>query len=130
KFSKDSTHKMLARKAALSSIVLLKNENNALPLKKTIRSIAVIGQDATEARLGGYSGRGNGTVNILDGIQNRAGKAVKVSYAEGCTRLEQKWRVVPAEFLSGETDENLKGEYYDNTTLTGTPRVTRADENV
>ena len=51
-------HKALAKQAALESIVLLKNahvpgqEKNILPLSKTISSIAVIGTDAVEARLG------------------------------------------------------------------------------
>ena len=41
-----------------ASIVLLRNERGALPLAKTLASIAVIGADAVEARLGGYSGPG------------------------------------------------------------------------
>ena len=42
---------MLAKQAALESIVLLKNEKNILPFNKKIRSVAVIGVYATEARL-------------------------------------------------------------------------------
>ena len=61
-------HRALALDAAHESIVLLKNDGGALPLAKTIRSIAVIGTDAVEARLGGYSGPGNHKISILDGI--------------------------------------------------------------
>ena len=57
---KDKQHKTIAKQAALESIVLLKNEKNILPLNKNLKSIAVIGEDATAARLGGYSGPGNG----------------------------------------------------------------------
>src|SRR5436190_15487877 len=64
KWNSNPAHKIIAREAAEKSMVLLKNEKNLLPLKKTIPSIAVIGIDATEARLGGYSGPGNGKVNI------------------------------------------------------------------
>ena len=52
-------HRALAREAARESIVLLKNDHGTLPLSRAWRSIAVIGTDAVEARLGGYSGPGN-----------------------------------------------------------------------
>ncbi len=52
-------HRALAREAARASIVLLKNDAGVLPLAKATRSIAVIGVDAEDARLGGYSGPGN-----------------------------------------------------------------------
>ena len=65
-------HRALARDAARQAIVLLKNENGALPLSTSMRSIAVIGVDAEEARLGGYSGPGNNKVSILEGIRRAA----------------------------------------------------------
>ena len=74
-----------AKKAALESIVLLKNKDNILPISKKIESIAVIGPDAVEARLGGYSGPGNSKVSILQGIKNIA-KSIRVDYSEGCGR--------------------------------------------
>ncbi|MGE5359035.1 MAG: glycoside hydrolase family 3 protein, partial [Bacteroidales bacterium] len=55
-------HLALAREAARASTVLLKNEHGVLPLAPRVRSVALIGQDAAEARLGGYSGRGVATV--------------------------------------------------------------------
>ena len=81
-------HRALARRAARESLVLLKNEGGALPLRTEggPRSIAVIGPDAVEARLGGYSGPGVGKVTLLDGIRERAGKDVAVRYAAGCGR--------------------------------------------
>src|SRR4029079_4309047 len=54
-----ASHRALALEAARASIVLLRNDRGTLPLSKRLASIAVIGQDATEARLGGYSGPGN-----------------------------------------------------------------------
>ena len=63
-------HLALAREAARASLVLLKNDRNTLPLSKSIRSIAVIGADATEARLGGYSAAGIHKVSILDGSKH------------------------------------------------------------
>ena len=67
-------NKELAHKIALKSIVLLKNENNLLPLDKNVRSIAVIGPNADSVRnlLGDYSyvGQFEATVNNPTGIEN------------------------------------------------------------
>lgn len=81
-------HRALARKAARDSVVLLKNEAGVLPLRTDgrPRSIAVVGPDAVEARLGGYSGPGIAKVSLLDGIRERAGAAVR--YAAGCGRKD------------------------------------------
>ena len=117
-------HKALARQAALESLVLLKNEADLLPLAGTVHAIAVIGTDAAEARLGGYSGPGNGKVSILDGIRTRAGHAIRVSYSPGCGRREHEWTAIPAEYL------RLTEEYFNNLTLTGPPVVTKTDPNI
>lgn len=75
----------LAAEAARRSIVLLKNQNNTLPLDKTkLKSVAVIGPNANRAHLGGYTDPNPPrTVSILDGVKNKVGNAVKVNYAEG-----------------------------------------------
>src|SRR3977135_2654477 len=54
-----AAHRALSRKAAQESIVLLKNENNTLPLKKDVKTIAVIGPnaEAPEVLVGSYSAR-------------------------------------------------------------------------
>lgn len=80
-------HRELARRAARESIVLLKNAGGSLPFgSASLRSIAVIGPDAVEARLGGYSGPGTGKVALLDAIRERAGANANVRYAAGCGR--------------------------------------------
>lgn len=76
----------LAETAALESIVLLRNESGTLPLSKKVGRIAVIGADAREARLGGYSGPGNGRTTIFEGIRLLAGGDRRVAYARGCAR--------------------------------------------
>ena len=75
----------LAAEAARKSIVLLKNQNNILPLDRAkLKSVAVIGPNANRAHLGGYTDpRPPRTVSILDGVKNKLGNAVKVNYAEG-----------------------------------------------
>lgn len=77
-------HRKLAYEAACKSIVLLKNEGDILPLEKTIKSIAVIGPNANEIRLGGYSGYGMKVITPLAGIKNRVSKNTKVYFVEGC----------------------------------------------
>jgi beta-glucosidase len=78
-------HRNLAAEAARKAIVLLKNENDLLPLDLAkVKTIAVIGPNAGDVHLGGYSrdpGRG---VSILDGIRARVGNKATVLYAEGC----------------------------------------------
>ncbi len=78
-------HRALAEEAARRSIVLLKNENNLLPLDRTrLTSIAIIGPNADRAHLGGYSDNPGRGVGVLQGVTAKLGNAVKVSYAEGC----------------------------------------------
>lgn len=82
-------HRALALKAAREAIVLLKNENNLVPLDRTkIRSIAVIGPNAGRVELGEYSGGPTHKVSILDGIKQKVGDQIKVNYAEGCKITE------------------------------------------
>lgn len=127
-------HIQLAREAARKSIVLLKNENNTLPLNKNMNAIAVIGPDATEARLGGYSGPGIRKVSILDGIRNKIGEPGRVAYAKGCERISPEYSTVPSECLScsrGDTVlHGLIGEYFDNIGLRGNPVLTRVDQQI
>lgn len=127
------THRALAREAARASVVLLKNERAVLPLSAT-RSYAVVGIDATEARLGGYSGPGIKPVSILDGIRERVGTSGRVVYAPGVPRLSREYVAVPAEALSNRTDtvrgRGLKGEYWNNNRFDGAPTMMRVDQRV
>ncbi|HSE53064.1 MAG TPA: glycoside hydrolase family 3 N-terminal domain-containing protein [Gemmatimonadales bacterium] len=117
-------HRALARAAARASLVLLRNEGEVLPLSPRHRRIAVIGTDAVEARLGGYSGPGIRPVSILDGIRQRAGSGTTVRYTPGPGRFATIAVPVPAGALA------LRAEYFDNITLAGAPRVTRTDSVV
>ena len=77
--------RQLAAEAARKSIVLLKNENNILPLDRNkLKTLAVIGPNAAKAHLGGYTDpTPPRTVSVLDGIRTKIGGSVKVNYAEG-----------------------------------------------
>jgi len=127
-------HRALARAAARESIVLLKNDHDALPLSRSVRSIAVLGGDAVEARLGGYSGPGVEPVSILAGIRGAVGASAPVRFAPGPGRVTREYVVVPADQLSskdsGRAVRGLHGEYFDNNRLFGTPRLVRTDPRV
>jgi beta-glucosidase len=127
-------HRQLTKEAAVKSIVLLKNDNHLLPLQKNATSIAVIGTDATEARLGGYSGPGNNKVNILQGIQNITGKNTRIIYEPGCGRQSPEYQPVAVNYLlhtaGGKQEGGLVGEYFSNITLAGKPILTRTDAAV
>ncbi len=131
KWNGSGVHRKIARKAAQESIVLLKNENNVLPISKSIKSIAVIGVDAEEARLGGYSGPGNNPVSILEGIKNKLSNTTSINYAQGCGRATKEYVTIPSKFLSYDEGKNnkpgLKGEYFSNSELNGEPILTRID---
>jgi beta-glucosidase len=79
-----SSSKELARLATDESIVLLKNEGNALPLDSSkLKTIAVIGPWADEVLLDWYSGTPPYTVTALQGIHEAAGKGAKVVFDKG-----------------------------------------------
>ena len=85
KINNSLDHKKLAAEAARKAIVLLKNDKNLLPLDMTkLKSIAVIGPNAADVHLGGYSRDPGYGVSVLDGIKAKLGDKVKVLYAEGC----------------------------------------------
>jgi beta-glucosidase len=78
----------LALRAGREGIVLLKNERNLLPLKKNLKSIAVIGPDAENVmnQLGDYSPHKvpQHVVTILEGIKTKAGPEITVVTVKGC----------------------------------------------
>jgi beta-glucosidase len=78
-------HRKLAEDAARKSIVLLKNDRNVLPLRKNLKTVAVIGPDADdpEVLLGNYNGDPTASVTPLEGIRRKLGKSTKVLYARG-----------------------------------------------
>ncbi len=82
-----------ARDAARKSIVLLKNDNNVLPLKKS-GNIAVIGPLADSKRdmIGNWSAAGDWqkAVSLLDGIKNMVSHAANISYAKGANIIDDK----------------------------------------
>jgi beta-glucosidase len=127
-------HRALAREAAQQSLVLLKNDATTLPVGESVRSIAVIGTDAVEARLGGYSGPGIAKTSILDGVRERAGTAIRVHHVSGPGRVIREFDIIPGQHFStivdGKPAPGLSGEYWSNNSFTGPPQLTRVDPQV
>jgi beta-glucosidase len=121
----------IALEAGRKSIILLKNEENLLPFKKGVKTIAVIGPNADVSRLGGYSVRKKKGVTVLEGIKKSAGSDIKILYEKGVNLID-KGESISSEFLwmpDGKT-HGLKGEYFNNTKLKGKPDVVRNDKTV
>jgi beta-glucosidase len=126
-----TSHKAIAKKAALESIVLLKNENHILPLKNNIHTIAVIGEDADTVRLGGYSGPGNNPISILNGIKQKAGNKIKILYAEGVKIMGKDYNIIPSTYLTDlNNNEGLSASYFNNISLSGEPAVKKTDKEI
>ena len=94
-------HKALALKMAQESIVLLKNENNTLPLKKTIKKIAVVGPNADNAIavLGNYNGTPSQTISALQGIKNKLGNNVEIVYEGFLMSCSCSYHLAPGELV-------------------------------
>lgn len=122
----------LAREAAVSSVVLLKN-TRVLPLNPGTDRIAVIGSDAVEARPGGYSGTSQLRSTILSGLETAAARhGARVAFAPGVPRIDSVVTVIGAGAFShgsadGGFDPGLRGEYHDGIDLSGEPVMLRTD---
>ncbi|MGH9741060.1 MAG: glycoside hydrolase family 3 N-terminal domain-containing protein, partial [Candidatus Acidiferrum sp.] len=127
-------HRQLALRMARESLVLLKNQNNVLPLKHAPATIAVIGPnaDSLDALEGNYNGTPSNPVTILAGIRNRFPQS-KVVYAEGTGLVGPVTTFIPANALCTDaacTEHGLKADYFPNEKLEGAPAMSRTDRTV
>ena len=83
-----SVHRALAWDAAVRGMVLLKNSDGLLPLRRDLRNIAVIGPNANDPAvlLGNYAGETSHAVTPLDGVRAAVSDRTRVWYAQGCKR--------------------------------------------
>jgi beta-glucosidase len=124
--------RFVALKAAREGIVLLKNKDHLLPLDRTkTKSIAVIGPNAYPAVTGGGGSstvRPFRSVSVLDGMIQVAGNGVNVYYHPGL-QVDMAALFKKGKFFHGK-QVGLRGEYFSNTNLDGTPALTRIDERI
>ena len=121
-----AAHHELSLKAARESLVLLKNEDQTLPLKKSLKTVAVIGPNADDADvlLGNYNGQPSISVTPLAGIKAKLPNA-KVLYSAGIYPTGAANEPIAADAFS-----DLKAEYFNNRELQGTPALVRKDEQI
>jgi beta-glucosidase len=128
----------LAGETARKSIVLLKNDRGALPLNKSIRSIAVIGPNADDAEvlLGNYNGTPSNPITPLAGIRAKVGPSVNVIYARGSDVAEGVglYEPVPDKIFStsvnGQQQNGVTVEFFNNLQYEGNPVRTEIKANI
>ncbi len=124
----------VALDAARSSMVLLKNDGNLLPLDKTkIKTIAVIGPDAYPAPVvgGGSAGvRPFGAVSYLEGVAEYLGSGVTVYYDRGVPSLGEMADATAFSLDAGGKEPGIKLEVFNNVKLSGEPAVGRTDQHI
>ena len=126
-------HYKLSEQIAKESMVLLKNDNNILPLSKSTKSIAVIGPnaDSKQALLGNYHGTPNNYITPLKGLQEKLPNTT-INYALG-SYIAKEWptlNAIPKEVLVNVEGVGLKAEYYNNSNFEGEPIFVRNDASV
>jgi beta-glucosidase len=127
-------HRKLALRVAQEAIVLLKNKDGFLPLKKEPASIAVIGPNADDldALEGNYNGTPSQPVTILAGIKKRFPNA-KVNYVEGTGLVSPVRKPIPTEALCSDAsckEHGLHADYFNNMKVEGSPTLSRTDATI
>ena len=120
-------HRALALEAARESIVLLKNEKGMLPLRKGLKTIAVIGPDADnlDVLLGNYNGYPTAPVTPLEGIRRKTGPRTQVLYAQASDLAENMPtpETVPSSALftsdGADRKNGLQAEYFNTANFNG-----------
>jgi beta-glucosidase len=125
-------HRQLSLKAARESLVLLKNDKNLLPLKKDLKTIAVIGPNADdpEVLLGNYNGQPSKSFTPLEGIKNKVSPATRILYSQGMYPTGVTNEPVAAESLLNGNVKGLRAEYFNNREFQGTPALVRNDQQI
>ncbi len=127
-------HKALSLKMARQSIVLLKNQNQLLPLSKKMKKIAVVGPNADNAIsvLGNYNGTPSEIVTALQGIKNKLGEKTKIIY-EKAVNFTNDTLLVYKNMTSRYAfhgNPGFRAEYFQNPELSGEPVLTRTEEDI
>jgi Beta-glucosidase-related glycosidases len=108
-------HRQLALDMARQSMTLLQNNGNVLPLKKSIKKIAVVGPNADDKPMlwGNYNGTPVRTITMLDGIKSKL-STDKIVYDKGCDLVEDKVTESYFSKCSINGKQGVKANYWNN----------------
>jgi beta-glucosidase len=127
-------HAALALKAARESMVLLKNDGHVLPLSSSIKTIVVVGPNAST--LAGIEGNYNAVPEYpilpLDGLRSEFAHT-RILYAQGAPYADGLPLPIPRTQFhpsSSSREEGLRAEYFANEKWEGQPVVTRTDPQI
>ena len=118
-------HRDHALKMAQESMVLLKNQNNVLPLSKNLKTIAVVGPNAHDSIMirGNYSGTPTHHITILDGIKAKLPET-NIIYERG-SEIENDYLQIPQlQYVKSGDQKGFVAKYYNNTEWEGQPLKT------
>jgi beta-glucosidase len=123
-----AAHRELARKAAREAMVLLKNDGS-LPLKASIRKIAIVGPlaDSIPALEGNYNGTSSHYVTPLDAIRQQFPSA-QVTYVPGTKFLRTPVTIPASAYRTEDGKPGIAAAYFNNKDLSGSPAAARTEE--
>ena len=124
-------HREVSLQVARDSMVLLKNDNNMLPLKGQPRRIAVVGPnaDSFDTLVGNYYGKPSQPITVLDGIKARFPES-DVTFVQGTGLIGPPETEVETSYLCVDaacSQQGLTAQHFDNRNLEGTPSRTEVE---
>jgi beta-glucosidase len=130
----NEVHQAHALKMARQSIVLLKNDKRTLPLRKSLKKIAVVGPNADEKQvlLSNYYGKPTKIITVLEGLQTKLQPGTRIIYERG-TNLTDNKVFKPsfnAQLFAIEGKQGFKGEYFQSRNFQGDPVYSRIDREI
>ena len=127
-------HQAHALKMARQSMVLLKNENNTLPLKKNLKKIVVLGPNADNniSILGNYNGIPTKLSTVLQGIKDKLGNNTEVVYEKAINFTNDTLLAYAdvSKQYNFENKQGFKAQYFNNKDLAGMPTATVNETNI
>jgi len=100
-------HVKLSKKVADESLVLLKNENDILPLQDDIKSVALVGPNADQVQFGDYtwSRKNKYGITVREGLEQLKGNKLKINYAKGCDMTSLDKSGIPEAVQKAKTSD-------------------------
>jgi beta-glucosidase len=122
-----AANRELARKIARETMVLLKNDGS-LPLKKTLKKIAIVGPlaDSIPALEGNYNGTSSHYVTPLEGIRKQFAPA-EVTFTPGTKFLRSPVTIPASVYHTDDGKPGLTAVYFNSKDLSGSPAATRVE---